>query len=71
MMTTTTAKDGRRERLRMHTTTLFTERLPHMNLTRRVGMRAGDFPYEDFTTGKDGRTTTTRTDENATLLLLH
>jgi hypothetical protein len=32
----------------------FTERLPHMNLTR-VGMRAGDFPYEDFTNGKDGR----------------
>jgi hypothetical protein len=33
----------------------FTERgLTHMNLTR-VGMRAGDFPYEDFTNGKDGR----------------
>jgi hypothetical protein len=41
-----------------------------MNLTR-VGMRAGDFPYGDFTNGKDRRTTTTttttttRTDENA------
>jgi hypothetical protein len=32
----------------------FTESLPQQP-HESVGMRAGDFPYEDFTNGKDGR----------------